>query len=54
MYIIVGVDTGKTSAIACVDLSGRLVFTSTRRFGGIEWFVVSINKKPRFSSNNGK
>ncbi len=45
MYIIVGVDTGKTSAIACVDLSGRLVFTSARRFGGIEWFVETIRNR---------
>ncbi len=40
--VIVGIDTGKTSAIACVDLNGRAVYTATMRFANARWFVDSI------------
>lgn len=44
MYIIVGIDTGKTSAIACLDLDGNVVHTCSMRSAGIEWLVESISK----------
>ncbi len=43
-HIVVGVDPGKTCAIACLDLNGKLVSLETMRFGGLEWFVSSIRK----------
>ena len=42
MPIIVGVDTGKTAALACLDLSGNLVRITTQRYGGISWFVEEM------------
>jgi hypothetical protein len=42
MHIIVGIDPGKTSAIAAVSLDGRLLYSSHRRFAGIEWLVSEI------------
>ena len=41
-HIIVGVDTGKTAAIACLDLNGEVVRLSTGRFAGLQWFVDTI------------
>jgi predicted RNase H-like nuclease (RuvC/YqgF family) len=41
-YIIVGADPGKTSAIACIGLDGRVLHMSTARFAGIDWFVQNI------------
>ncbi len=41
-YIIAGVDPGKMSAIACLDLDGELVGLSTGRFAGLQWFVDSL------------
>ncbi len=40
--IIVGIDTGKTSAIACVNLSGRVVCLKTVRFADLRWFIDSL------------
>ena len=42
MHTIVGIDTGKTAAFACLDLSGRLVRAAHRRNAGIAWLVASI------------
>lgn len=44
MHLIVGIDPGKTSAIACLDLSGRLVCASHKTFAGVEWFIEEISK----------
>lgn len=41
-YVIAGIDTGKTSAIACLDLDGAILSTSTGRFAGMQWFVDSL------------
>lgn len=41
-HVIVGIDPGKTAAIACLDLSGRVVHLSHARFVGFEWFVGQI------------
>ncbi|MGC8587267.1 MAG: DUF460 domain-containing protein [Candidatus Micrarchaeia archaeon] len=43
-HIIVGIDPGKTAAIACLDLDGREVMLSYGRFVGIDWFVDNIRK----------
>jgi len=40
--IIVGIDGGKTVAIACLDLDGNLVGLSTGNSVGIEWFIENI------------
>ncbi len=44
MYIIVGVDTGKTSAIACLNLSGNCIYKAHKRDAGAEWIINSIEK----------
>ena len=41
-HIIVGIDAGKTAAIACLDLQGNIVHLSAQRFAGLEWFVNNI------------
>ncbi len=43
MHLIVGIDTGKTSALACLDLNGRIVLLKTKRFAGMAWFVENMN-----------
>jgi hypothetical protein len=44
MDILVGIDTGKTCGIACIDLNGRLVAHIHNRFVGFEWIVSEIRK----------
>lgn len=44
MYLIVGIDPGKTSGIACIDLNGRLVYRDHKVFGGMDWFIKTLNK----------
>jgi hypothetical protein len=44
MDIIVGIDTGKTCGIACIDFNGRLVAHTHGRFAGMEWIVSEIRK----------
>jgi predicted RNase H-like nuclease (RuvC/YqgF family) len=44
MHLIVGIDPGKTSAIACLDLSGRLVYATHKTFAGVDWFVEEISR----------
>jgi len=41
-HIIVGVDPGKTAAIACIDLEGNPVYIDYSRFVGFDWFVDRI------------
>lgn len=41
-HIIVGIDPGKTAAIACLDLDGNVVRLETQRFAGMQWFVDQI------------
>ncbi len=41
-YIIVGIDSGKRAAVACLDLDGKPVFVSNGTFVGLEWFVEKI------------
>jgi len=43
MYIIAGIDPGKTSAIACIDLNGRIVFRDHKTFAGMDWFVKTLS-----------
>ncbi|MGC8676416.1 MAG: DUF460 domain-containing protein [Candidatus Micrarchaeia archaeon] len=40
--MIVGVDGGKTAAIACLGLDGKPLRLFTGRFVGLEWFVSNI------------
>lgn len=42
MYIIAGIDPGKTCGIACLDLNGRLVLKDHRIYGGFNWMVSAI------------
>lgn len=44
MYIIAGIDPGKTCGIACVDLKGNLVFRDHMTFGGVDWLIKTLNK----------
>ncbi len=41
-HIIVGIDSGKRAAVACLNLDGRPVFISNGTFVGLEWFVEKI------------
>jgi uncharacterized protein len=41
-HIIVGIDSGKRAAVACLDLSGKPVFIANGTFVGLEWFVDRI------------
>ncbi len=41
---MVGVDTGKTAALACIDLDGNVICLDTARFAGLGWFVDRISK----------
>lgn len=43
-HIIVGIDAGKTSALACIGLDGLLLYASHRTFGGYDWVVWEISK----------
>ncbi len=39
-----GIDTGKTAAVACLDLDGKVSKLATGRFAGLEWFVDTIRE----------
>lgn len=41
-HLIVGIDTGNTSAVACIDLNGSVVKIATARHAGFDWFVDTI------------
>ncbi|MGI0141445.1 MAG: DUF460 domain-containing protein [Candidatus Micrarchaeales archaeon] len=41
-HIIVGVDPGKSAAIACLDLEGNPIHIDYSRFVGFDWFVDKI------------
>ncbi len=43
-HIIVGIDTGKASSIAGVDLNGRVIGSITMKYVGIRWFVDKIKE----------
>ncbi len=42
-HIIVGIDPGKRSAIACVDLDGNMLYLDSSINAGISWFAKAIN-----------
>ncbi len=42
MHLIVGIDTGKTCAVSCLDLNGRLVYAAHKTFAGAGWFVGMV------------
>ncbi|MDE1825734.1 MAG: DUF460 domain-containing protein [Candidatus Micrarchaeota archaeon] len=41
-HIIVGVDPGKTAAVACLEMNGRPLSIECARFVGFDWFVERI------------
>ncbi len=43
MYLIAGIDPGKTCGLACIDLNGKLVFKAHRTFGGTDWLINTIS-----------
>ena len=43
-HTIVGIDAGKTSALAFLGLDGKVVKLSTGRFVGLRWFVETIRE----------
>lgn len=44
MYIIVGIDPGKTAAVACLDLQGNILCLASKKLAGIEWFIDTIKQ----------
>ncbi len=44
MYIIVGIDPGKTSAVACLDLQGNLLGLDSKKLAGMNWFIETIER----------
>lgn len=44
MYLIVGLDPGKTIGVACLDLKGRLVASGHYPNGSLEYVVDSIKR----------
>ena len=43
MYVIAGIDPGKTCGLACLDLKGNLVFKDHKTFGGPDWLTMTLN-----------
>ncbi len=43
MYIIAGIDPGKTCGIACLSLNGNLLFKDHKTFGGADWIINTLN-----------
>ena len=43
-HIIVGIDPGKTSGIACLALDGKLIMASHKTGAGVEWMVSQIRE----------
>ncbi len=43
VHIIAGVDPGKTTGIACIDLDGNVIWVKSSRFVGFDWLVRQIN-----------
>ncbi len=43
-HLIVGIDCGKTSAIACLDLDGRIVRMAHKRFAGEGWIISELSR----------
>ncbi len=44
MHMIVGIDPGKTIAIACISLDGRLLECTHKRSADVGWVVSTIEK----------
>ncbi len=43
-HVIVGIDAGKTAAIACITLDGKLLRAAHKTFGGYDWMVSEIRE----------
>lgn len=44
MHLIVGIDPGKTCGLACLDMNGRLVFSTHKTFASTDWIVSEISR----------
>ncbi len=44
MYLIAGIDPGKTCGIACLSLNGNLVYKDHKTFGGVDWLVSALSR----------
>ncbi len=44
MHLIVGLDTGKTSAFVCLNLDGHMVQAGHKTFAGVEWLIDAIGR----------
>jgi predicted RNase H-like nuclease (RuvC/YqgF family) len=44
IHIIVGVDPGKTTGVACLDLNGKLLLATHQLFAGDEWIIHTVSK----------
>ncbi len=42
VHVIAGIDPGKASALAVLDLNSNILLLATKRFAGLRWFVDSI------------
>ena len=42
--MIVGIDSGKTCGVACLDLEGRLLHSAHKTFAGRPWLVKEISR----------
>jgi hypothetical protein len=43
LHTIAGIDPGKTSAIAVIDLNGRLIYSAHKTFAGVDWLIKEIS-----------
>ncbi len=42
--MIVGIDAGKTAAVACIALDGKFIHAAHKTFGGYDWMVSEIRE----------
>jgi predicted RNase H-like nuclease (RuvC/YqgF family) len=41
--MIVGIDPGKTVGIACIDMGGKIMYSTHKPFAGEEWVIQQLN-----------
>lgn len=41
-HVIVGIDSGKRAAVACIDLNGKIVHINNGLFVSLDWYVDNI------------
>lgn len=45
LHLIVGIDTGKTLAYACLDLNGDFIYAAHKASHGVGWLISDIEKR---------